>query len=82
MERVEDYTFSATTLLAPNGAQGALAKGEEALQKREAHAAQGNSSEARLACEQALKADAKFINPYPRLAQMALNEKRWDGLAL
>jgi hypothetical protein len=108
MERVEGFTFSGTTMLAPKPALAALKKAEEAFRAGKpavaekefrravehypkfavawyglgrSLAAQAKNSDARIAYEQSVKADPKFINPYPYLAQFAFDEKRWEDLA-
>ena len=108
IERVEGYTFSASTLLAPKAAQRNAEKGEEALRKNDAAAAerefrkaveaypkfavawyglgrslaaQGKAADAKMAYERSIEADPKYLNPYQQLAQMAVNEKRWEDVA-
>lgn len=41
----------------------------------------GRAAEARIALEQSTAADAKYFNPYPMLAQLDLNERKWEDLA-
>lgn len=41
----------------------------------------GQKEEAKKALHEAVNSDAKYINPYPVLAQLALEERNWEELA-
>lgn len=41
----------------------------------------GRQEDGRKALEMAMKADQKYLNPYPVLAPIAFNVKKWEDLA-
>ncbi len=45
------------------------------------YAGTGRAADARQALDQAVASDAKYFNPYPILAQLDLQERRWEDLA-
>jgi tetratricopeptide (TPR) repeat protein len=108
LAKVEGFTFSATSAMAPKDARKAYEKGLEQLKKDKVEAAeqeltkattiypkfaaawyqlgvayhqQNKLAEAKRAYEESLKADAKFVSPYERLAVIAAGEKKWEDVA-
>jgi tetratricopeptide (TPR) repeat protein len=109
MEKVEGFTISATSVMAPDKAKKEYQKGRDDAAKTKWDAAKSRFSKAveiypkyavawfelgrvqlqqkdvagaKSSFQHSIQADSKFVSPYEQLAELAMQEKQWNDLAV